>query len=396
MRFQHLVVILATLITASACDSRTSPPAGHELEAALSGNGKAIVDRFQSRLLALVNEHDVPSLSAAIVQSDGTVNFLSFGTLERGKDRAVFEDTIFQIASLSKLLTGIVTNSLARSGELDLDATVKEHLAAFLTAKTSPQFNVMSMRQLLNHRAGVANEDCSLYANREDGEPWLDGYSRGELIADVRKIAKSDRLSSGFDYSSCGYAIVGLIDEVVSGQPFSVLLKNHVTEIYGMTDTAVTLDPDQASRLAIPYRKDDRRSRTRASQMGMGTPASAIYSTTRDLVGLQVAQLAAYRDYIVDGRDSNLILSQQTEVGQRENIRFGTGIIELHHDAGTILLHDGDADGFASLYAFAPVQNVGIVMLTGSGGNFFVETGMELLVALMAAENASALQQQGR
>ncbi len=389
MTLPRLLATMVPFFLLGACEDHASTPPDLEIEALSSGNGQAIIDHFDTRLRSLVQEEDLPSLAAAIVRSDGTVAYFSFGTLERGNDTPITQDTLFQIASLSKLLTGVITNSSIRSQAIDPDAPVTKYLGPILDSQTNASLYRITTRQLLHHSAGVANEDCALYAKRQDGEPWLDGYSRAELVADLNRLSLPETGSSNVDYSSCGYAIVGLIDEVVSDRPFAALLKDRVTANYDMPDTTVALDANQRTRLATPYRKDDRRVQTQASIMGMGTPGSAIYSTVRDLASLQAAQLTAYIDYAANGTDSDLILSKQTGEGQREGTRFGTGVIEFDHEEGTILLHDGDADGYASLYALAPQQNVGVVMLTGSGGDYFVDAGIELLALLMASENAA-------
>lgn len=388
MTLPRLLAAVALLPLLTACDTRMATPTEPAIEPLSSGDVTAVVDYFDTQFRALIKEEDLPSLSAAIVRSKGTIEYFSYGTRKRGHHAKITQDTLFQIASLSKLLTGIVTNNLIRSGELDPEAPTNNYLGPALGARVNTSFEHITTRQLLHHRSGIANEDCSLYAKRKEGEPWLDGYSRAELIDDLGKLSVSKREASNFDYSSCGYAIIGLIDELVSGQPFAALLNEHVAAKYEMVDTVVVLDTDQQSRLATPYRKDDRRVATQASDMGMGTPASAIYSSTRDLARLQAAQLSAYRNYALNGEDSDLLLSKRTAAGQRKGVRFGTGVIELRREQGTIYLHDGDADGFASLYAFAPEQDVGIVMLTGSGGRSFVELGIELLTQLMASESA--------
>lgn len=384
-----IFALAAPLLLLTACDRSTVTQAHSEIEALSSGDGSAMIGHVDAELRALVQKEDLPSLSAAIVRSDGTVEYFSYGSFERGESAAVTQDTLFQIASLSKLLTGVVTNSLIRSGEIDPEAPITTYLAPVLGTQASGGLGSITTQHLLNHKAGVENEDCSLYAKRQEGEAWLDGYSRAELIADLRKLSLPESGAADFSYSSCGYAIVGLIDEIVSGQTYAELLNDRVTAKHSMPDTAVLLNADQQSRLATPYRKNDRQVATQASNMGMGTPGSAVYSSAQDLARLQTAQLTAYREYAANGEETDLILSKQMVDGPREDLRFGTGIIELSNEQGTIYLHDGDADGFASLYAFAPEQDVGIVMLTGSGGDVFVETGLELLALLMASENAA-------
>ncbi|MBV7257074.1 beta-lactamase family protein [Pacificimonas sp. WHA3] len=383
----------AAVIFAMTAACAAQPDAVEAVDASNEGQMEQASDELlqsmDSRLATLVRDENIPSLSVAVVRPGGNIEYLSYGAKRRGQDAPVDENTIYQIASLSKLLTGVITNSLRRDGLIDLDAPLTTYLAPVLGRDGGEGLAGLTMAKLLHHHADIPNEACSLYAKRVDGEPWFDGYSRDALISDIRKLPAPDGAPSEFSYSNCGYAIVGLVDEVVSGQPYAALLQNRVAARYGMQDTGVVLSGDQENRLATPYRKNDKQVATQASVMGMGTPASAVYASARDLAKLQVKQLEAYRNHADKAAASDLVLSEVTATGPAENVRFGTGIIEVGHPAGKIYLHDGDADGFASFYAFAPQQDVGIVLLTGSGGQWFGDAGMEMMTMLMADAPAS-------
>lgn len=388
MNSLRFTAIISVIVLATACDRPTTPNVSASKKEAGGENASSkeqlqIIDR---RLSMLVSEEDIPSLSLAIVYPSENINYLSYGTLARGSDESADADTIYQIASLSKVLTGVITNSLIRDEKIDVAAPVTSYLNPVLGARTGTILDGMTMLDLLHHRAGISDDDCSLYAKRIEGEAWLNGYSRAELLEDLVAFERPNSGPAEFQYSSCGYAIVGLVDELVSNQSYVNLLRERVTGRYELVDTVVELDRNQLLRLATPYRKDQRQVATQPSVMGIGTPASALYSSTRDLAKLQVAQLQAYRAFGNDNTQSDLFLSDTTAVGQADNIRFGTGIIEFSHPEGTIYLHDGDADGYASFYAFAPKQNVGIVLLTGSGGSWVGDIGIELLTLLMLSE----------
>lgn len=388
MNILRFTAIISMIVWVTACDRPTTLSVSGSKEEAggINGLSKAQLQTIDNRLKMLVSEEDIPSLSVAIIYADENIDYLSYGTLTRGLDESVDADTIYQIASLSKVLTGVITKSLIRDEKIDVAAPVTSYLKPVLRERSGTILDGLTMLDLLHHRAGISDNDCSLYAKRIEGEAWLNGYSRAELLEDLNAFERPNSGSAEFQYSSCGYAIVGLVDELVSNQSYVNLLRERVTGKYEMIDTVVELDGNQLQRLATPYRKDQRQVATQPSVMGMGTPASALYSSTRDLAKLQVAQLQAYRAFGNDNTQSDLFLSDTTAVGQADNIRFGTGIIEFSHPEGTIYLHDGDADGYASFYAFAPKQNVGIVLLTGSGGSWVGDIGIELITLLMLSD----------
>lgn len=179
---------------------------------------------------------------------------------------------ILSIRLHPKRLTGIVTNSPIRDDLIETNAPAARYLSSILGTDDQAESRGVTVAQLLHHQAGITVADCSLYAQRVDGEPWLDGYSRAELIDDLQRLPELSTTAAGFSYSSCGYAIIGLIDEVVANTSYAKLLEERVTNEYGMQDTVVVLDPDRSQRLATPSRKDDRQVETKPSIMGMGTP----------------------------------------------------------------------------------------------------------------------------
>jgi len=339
------------------------------------------MDALHGIVTEVVQKHDIPAVSVGFIHQGQVMSYLSLGAQVRG-GAPVDEASIYQIASLSKLLTGITVRQLILQERLAVDGYVADYLDGDLTDEAVTNLSGITVSDLLQHRSGIQDTDCALYRDRLDGEPWLDGYDRAALIADLNNLPPQSSGTTSFSYSSCGYAVLGLVAENVGQTRFAQLLQREVAMRFGMTQTFVTPDASQQEALVTPYRKTDRFAVTAPSILGMATSGSGIYSTVRDLTRLQEQQLATYRD---QGNASRpLMLTGETGEGPDPSMRFGAGLIQVEMPMGQLFVHDGDADGFAAVYAFLPEHNVGTVLLTSSGGAWVQDTAMAILNTLVS------------
>lgn len=346
---------------------------------------ETLKQRINATVEQVVASENIPSVAIGLVREGVPYHVYSFGTIRRGGDTAVDSGSIFQIGSLSKMLTGLVVNHLIVEGRLDPTKSLANLLnttVGDLEVLESP-----SLDQLLHHQSGITDYVCSLYRLRVEGQPWLEGYSRDELIADIRAIKSPEGILGSFHYSNCGYSILGLISEIVTDSSFGAQLLNTISKPYGLQNTTINLSPSQERALVVPYLKTDRETATKPSQMGMGVPASAIYSTIEDLQKLLTLQLGAYRSKQAARLLNPLFLTPTTVQGPEPFIRYGIGLMEFDHPMGKLYGHDGDADGFASIYVFSPEHNVGIVLLTGSGGPWVADVTLEIMAQLIQSTN---------
>lgn len=323
-----------------------------------------------SKIDSALAENDIPALSIAIIEDGKVTLSKGFGTMERNSNTPVNENSIYQIASQSKMFTGIIVNNLIKEGALRLEDPITTYLSDILNKQATERLKVVRLKSLLQHTAGIRNDACSNYKKRIDGEAWLEGYSEKQLIKDLNEMELEYEPDTQWKYSNSGYAIVGYICQKVSGMDYDSLVKKYVTNVYGLDNTCVTLNDHQKSLLVTPYRKDDRKIKTQPSLMGMATPASALYSNTSNLSQIIVEQIKAYRKNKNDGSYSPLILTEQAAEMGRNDLYYGFGLIMKSEEGWTNYNHGGDADGFACEYYFSPEKEVGVVVLTSSGGRW--------------------------
>jgi CubicO group peptidase (beta-lactamase class C family) len=310
--------------------------------------------------------NNVPALSVGIIRNDELVYAKGFGFLTRESKVQVNENTLYQIGSDTKKFTGIIVNNLVAQGKLNLEEPITTYLKKDLSNESIKKLATITVRTLLHHKSGIPNREPS--NRRIDGDPMLVEFSEEDLVKDLNILELDFQPNSKFSYSNFGYAIVGYICEKVSGQDYSILVKTYITDKYDMPNTVVYPNKKQSQQIALPYRKDDRIVPSKPWTMGKMTPAGGIYSNVKDISNLMLAQMKAYQKFHRTREKSDpLILTENPDGNEGE---YGFGLGKNVDEYGVRYGHGGDLDGYGSEYVFSPEYNLGIILLTSSGGGW--------------------------
>ncbi|HEY5164971.1 MAG TPA: serine hydrolase domain-containing protein, partial [Acidimicrobiia bacterium] len=176
------------------------------------GRDPAGFDRVDSAMQRRVRGHGG---GATLVVHDQT-------TLFRRSYDGVHTSTLIPIASASKWLTAATLMTLVDQGRLALDDPVARFLPNF-----SGGSGGVTIRSLLSHTSGFPDSVCV-------------GDDTTTLRDCVDQTAAASALSSQprtFHYSSVGYAVVGRIIEVVTGESFERAFEDRIAGPVGMRRT---------------------------------------------------------------------------------------------------------------------------------------------------------------
>lgn len=146
-------------------------------------------------------------------------------------------DTIFDMASVTKLFTSVVTVQMAERGDLDLDAPVADYLPEF--AAHDPAKAGIVVRQLLTHTSGMRS--------------WLPLYTLPDDAARMEAIYTSALRrvpGTGYEYSDLNLIVLGKLIERVTGQGFDEVVAERITEPLGMVDTGFNPPAAKLDRIA--------------------------------------------------------------------------------------------------------------------------------------------------
>ncbi|MDT0270355.1 serine hydrolase domain-containing protein [Streptomyces sp. DSM 44915] len=216
-------------------------------------------------------------------------------------------DTVFDVASLSKLFTTLVVVRLAERGVLALDASISRWL---------PGFPALSVRSLLTHTGGWPAEIA------------LGRYpDRAARLAAVGAQPPEYPPGSGYRYSDLGPIALGALVERAAGAPLDALVAELVTGPLGMADTGYL--PSAALRercAATEYQPWTGRGMLRglvhdenAHYLGGVAGHAGVFSTAGDLavLGQTLLNGGAYdgRRLLGEGWVAEMLRHQHPELG---------------------------------------------------------------------------------
>jgi CubicO group peptidase (beta-lactamase class C family) len=341
--------IAAALVVLAGCRTLpTAPPA----ERVSPVDAQAI-----DRLFAQFDRPGVPGAAVLVVDDGGVAFTRGYGLADLETKAPVTERTNFRLASLTKPFTAMAIMLLVEDGRLQLDERVRDIVPDFPAYGSD-----IRIRHLLTHTSGLrAYQDFVPESSTRH-------VKDRDVLALLRTKTDSLMFAPGtaFRYGDSGYAILALVVEAVSGQPFARFLHDRIFVPLGMKTTIVwepggAAVPDRAFGYAATrsgFRLADH-SNTSTVQGDGG-----VYSSVRDLAVWDRA-LDARR--LVGGRMQRLAWTP-AELDDGTRTRYGFGWFIDRGPAGALVFHRGDTTGFSNFMLKYPEERLTVVVLTNRRG----------------------------
>jgi D-alanyl-D-alanine carboxypeptidase len=191
------------------------------------------------------NQGIVGASAAAVLPLDG----LWLGTFGTSDGVApIRPQTSFEVGSVTKTLVAATMLRLAEEGRLNLDDTIGQWLPEFSSPNIS---SAITIRQLLNHRAGTYN-----FGDDPDYRQALfTDWSRRWQPEEVLNYVKAPYFAPGTDgqYSNTGYVLLGLIIRGVTGSSVAEEMRRTVLDRAGLHQTFMGAEESWHGALADPH-----------------------------------------------------------------------------------------------------------------------------------------------
>ena len=162
-----------------------------------------------------------------------------FGTLEKGTDKPVNDNSIFHACSISKMITAICVLRLAQYGELDLHKDVNEYLTSWkIPYSEFTNAKKVTLANLLAHQAGVIDEEGS-FAPYKNGDsiPSPADILKGITPYNPKEVNIKYEPETDCDYSDAGYCIINQILIDVLGETIQQVANWIIFKPLGLTQT---------------------------------------------------------------------------------------------------------------------------------------------------------------
>jgi CubicO group peptidase (beta-lactamase class C family) len=297
-----------------------------------------------------------PSAMAGYIVN-GKLEMKGFGGITAGGAPPT-ANTVYEIGSITKGLTGIILADMALAGEVSPHDTLDKFLPE--PANFPEAIRKITLQQLATHSSGLPRLPANLaFGMKSPSNPYAH-YGRKELEAFLYGyVPPPDRTAIVPEYSNLGFGLLGFLLAQKAGMTYEALLRQRVLDPLGMRDTTITLSDDHRMRLAPGH----------ANGVPVGNwdldalaGAGAVRSTVGDMSKLLQALMDPPDSRI--GKAIRLALEPRGQLGAA---KIGFGWLTSAQPSGfTMTWHNGGTGGYRSFIGFTPGGKAGIVVLTNT------------------------------
>ena len=251
------------------------------------------------------------------------------------------ENSKYQIASVTKMVTAILVFKLIEDGRLSLDDSLSDFYPDM------PSAQKITIRNLLEHSSGLGNFGI------KDGSLWvINQLSQNKILEEIKRQGTTFEPGERVAYSNSAYFLLRMIVEQVYGCDYHEIVAQEIAEPLGLKNFAsIKSQPTNTFKsYAFTGKWGEIKDVDYSNVIGVGD----IASTTRDLNTL-ITGLFQYR---ILRRDT--VEQMQPIVGKG----WGMGLAEFTYADNRFFGHGGDVFGSHTRLLYSPKDDLAIAYST--------------------------------
>lgn len=297
---------------------------------------------------------------AVCVVTPGRKRFVTWGR-ERVEDaRPVSSDTVFEIASVTKVFTALLLADMVRHGELALDDPVANHLPRDFHVP-AVEGHQITLADLATHTAGLPRFPPFPASSPSSFFDAMSRYSVEEFKAWLASFHPQHPSGTHWEYSNAGYTLLGMALAHRGGRSYETLLRMRVIDPISLRETTFHPQPAMAPRLAESH--DSALKPMPPMKTGIFAAAGGLLSTPRDMARFAAA--------ILPGSDSPIAANEQLLLTVRRPAPPIRGMQALAWEVlnapgGAFLSKDGVSFGQAASMVLDPDSRIAIVVFSNT------------------------------
>ena len=337
-----------------------------------------ITDSLDNYIEQGLKDWDLPGLSIVIVKDGKVVVMKGYGVRDIVTKDKVDENTLFMIASNTKLFTGTSIAQLDFDKKLSLNDKITKYFPDYkLYEPTTTE--LVTIRDLLCHRIGTKTF-------QGDFTFWNSKYTRSEIMHKMRLLKPIGLFRQDYGYCNSCFMTAGEVIPKVTGNPWEQYVQDSILTPLQMNRTT-TISHGMGSRenAAKPYTNSftGMLNQVPYDEWDNLGPAASIISSVNDLSHWLLFQLDSGKyngkrimpfPILQKTRDVNTIISSRKSPVLPMHFRgYGLGLFAGDYNGRQVYWHTGGAGGMVSNVCFVPEEGLGIAILTNNDNQSFFE-----------------------
>jgi serine-type D-Ala-D-Ala carboxypeptidase/endopeptidase len=184
--------------------------------------------------------------SIAIVVNDDSTEVIPIGN-SGVTDVELDSDAVFEIASITKVLTALLLVEMSSRGEVRLDDPVAKYLPP--SVKLNERSRPITLLDLASYTSGLPYMPSNLPTNWWALRNPLGDYTEEKLYAFLSSYTPIHEPGTRYEYSNLGFGLLGHALARSAGKSYEVLLSERVCAPLGLRHTRITFSPEMKSHL---------------------------------------------------------------------------------------------------------------------------------------------------
>lgn len=357
---------------------KTMPPKLCALAlAVLTLTGGVGADEFDDFVEQSMRRYQVPGCAVAVVHKGKVVRLRGYGQRRLDQPSPVDADTVFQIASSTKVLNASLVMDLVEEKKLDLDRPVIDYLPELQTSDSYVTAH-LTTRDLLAHRSGMPAFQGDLLQTMQ--------LSRAEILRRLRYFPLSNGFRQKAGYSNLGIFVSGMAAARVAGSDWETLMQQRLFRPLGMSRSAFhhgPLPPDQ--NFAYPHLSGGTLLKEYEDHSGLA-PAGAVTTSARDLScwvlmllskgsyqGKQVLEPASVEEMFQPVMVEEPGIAETAPIDENSGFAYGLTWGLFSYQGHRVAEKGGARAGMRSVIVVVPQAELGVVVLANLNGTLLPE-----------------------
>ena len=317
--------------------------------------------------LEFTRKNNVPGVAVAVIQNGKIASIQCIGYADLVTKKTITPQTIFNIGSISKVVSAWGFMQLTEKGLVQLDEPINQSLTRWQLPKSQYDVSKVTLRRLLSHTSGLSVHG---YGGFEQGTKLLslEESLNGKTKRNGESVYLINEPGTKWNYSGGGYTLAQLFLEEKTKEKFADYMKKNVFQPLGLINTSYEWTEDMKASSATAYDT-------------LGNPIKNRIFTEQAAAGLQttVSDLAHFAELSItrNSRKLNKVLRPETIQLMQQPVfpysnegESGLGYRFMNYEGLRTVGHTGENAGWsAAMFLHLPTRS-GIVMLcNGSNGD---------------------------
>ncbi len=349
---------------------------------------------MDAKLAEICRKHDVPAMTAAVVNANELIQSQCFGFRQRGTTDKVELSDRFPIGSNTKSMTATLAAVLVETGKLDWNTTIGDVWPNATDIDIHPELRKVTLDQLLSHQSGLPPNirDISGPAWASFFEEKLPPTLERRRMLKLALSPAPTQPQGKFAYSNLGYAVVSAMLEARAHESYESLMKRHIFDPLEMR-SANFRSMSSAKQLQPPLlwgHQADGGKPVDPRLVGAENPT--VYAAA-GTVHLAIEDFAKYARWQLAGKPAPVLQSRnaydhlhQPLVDKSAREKYGCGWICVDSSLGPALTHAGSNTNTFAVIWILPESNFAAVVCANSGETQAYQACDEMISHLMSEQ----------